>query len=94
MLTIEQLQVHLNLDAGTLQLWIEEGWLLPRRDPDFAFSEGDVARAQLILDLKREMGVNDEGIGIILSLVDQMHGLRRVLRELMQASQEAGLPRS
>ena len=94
MLTIEQLQVHLNLDAGTLQLWIEEGWLLPRRAPDLAFSEGDVARAQLILDLKREMGVNDEGIGIILSLVDQMHGLRRVLRELMQASQEAGMPRS
>ena len=94
MLTIEQLQVHLNLDVGTLQLWIEEGWLLPRRAPDLAFSEGDVARAQLILDLKREMGVNDEGIGIILSLVDQMHGLRRVLRELMQVSQEAGMPRS
>jgi chaperone modulatory protein CbpM len=68
--------------------------LLPRRGPDFAFSECDVARAQLILDLKREMGVNDEGIGIILSLVDQMHGLRRVLRELMQASQEAGMPHS
>jgi chaperone modulatory protein CbpM len=93
MLTIEQLQVHLNLDAGTLQLWIEEGWLLPRRDPDLTFSEGDVARAQLILDLKCEMGVNDEGIGIILSLVDQTHGLRRVLRELLQASQEAGMPR-
>jgi chaperone modulatory protein CbpM len=39
------------------------------------------------------MGVNDEGIGIILSLVDQTHGLRRVLRELLQASQEAGMPR-
>jgi chaperone modulatory protein CbpM len=86
MLTIEQLQVRLDLEAGTLHLWIEEGWLLPRRNPDLAFSEGDVARAQLILDLKREMGVNDEGIGIILSLVDQMHGLRRVLRELLQAS--------
>ncbi len=94
MLTIEQLQVHLSLDAGTLQLWIDEGWLIPQRDPDLAFSEGNVARAQLILDLKREMGVNDEGIGIILSLIDQMHGLRRVLRELMQANQEARLPRS
>lgn len=94
MLTVEQLQVRLDLDAGTLDPWIDEGWLLPRRDPDLAFSERDVARAQLILDLKREMGVNDEGIGIILSLVDQMHGLRRVLRELMQASHEAGMPRS
>jgi chaperone modulatory protein CbpM len=67
---------------------------LPRRDPDLAFTEGDVARAQLILDLKREMGVNDEGIGIILSLVDQMHGLRRVLRELMQTNGEDGMPQS
>ena len=91
MLTIEQLQVRLDLEAGTLHLWIEEGWLLPRRNPDLAFSEGDVARAQLILDLKREMGVNDEGIGIILSLVDQMHGLRRVLRELLQASHGDGM---
>jgi chaperone modulatory protein CbpM len=92
--TVEQLQVRLGLDAGTLHLWIEEGWLVPQRDPNLAFSERDVARAQLILDLKREMGVNDEGIGIILSLVDQMHGLRRVLRELMQASHEAGMPQS
>ena len=91
MLTVEQLQVRLGLDVGTLHLWIEEGWLLPRRNPDLAFSEGDVARAQLILDLKREMGVNDEGIGIILSLVDQMHGLRRVLRELLQASHGDGM---
>ena len=92
MLTVEQLQLRLGLDAGTLHLWIEEGWLLPRRNPDLAFSEGDVARAQLILDLKREMGVNDEGIGIILSLVDQMHGLRRVLRELLQSSRGDGMP--
>jgi chaperone modulatory protein CbpM len=92
MLTVEQLQVRLGLDAGTLHLWIEEGWLLPRRNPDLAFSEGDVARVQLILDLKREMGVNDEGIGIILSLVDQMHGLRRVLRELLQSSRGDGMP--
>jgi chaperone modulatory protein CbpM len=92
MLTVEQLQVRLGLDVGTLHLWIEEGWLLPRRNPDLAFSEGDVARAQLILDLKREMGVNDEGIGIILSLVDQMHGLRKVLRELLQSSRGDGMP--
>ena len=94
MLTVEQLQVRLGLDAGTLHLWIEEGWLVPQRDPDLAFSERDVARAQLILDLRREMGVNDQGISIILSLVDQMHGLRRVLRELMRASHEAGMPQS
>jgi hypothetical protein len=38
-----------------------------------------VARAQLIRDLKDDLGVNDEGVGVILNLVDQVHGLRRVL---------------
>jgi hypothetical protein len=28
--------------------------------------------------------VNDQGIGVILSLVDQMHGLRRTLADLMR----------
>ena len=42
----------------------------------------DVARAQLIRDLTGAMGVNSEGVGIILSLLDQIHGLRRTLRRM------------
>ena len=30
-----------------------------------------------------DLGVNDEGIAVILDLVDQLHGLRRTLRELL-----------
>ena len=48
-------------------------------EPDVTFTEADVARAQLILDLKKDLGVNDEGIGVILNLLDQMHSLRRAL---------------
>jgi chaperone modulatory protein CbpM len=29
------------------------------------------------------MGVNDEGIGIILDLIDQVHGLRSILQALV-----------
>jgi chaperone modulatory protein CbpM len=36
----------------------------------------------LIRDLQ-DLGVNDDGIPIILDLVDQVHGLRYVLRELL-----------
>ena len=32
----------------------------------------------------RGMGVNNEGIPIILDLVDQLHGLRRALRALTE----------
>jgi chaperone modulatory protein CbpM len=86
MLTLEQLQVRLGVDVSMVQVWIEEGWLVPQRDQaGFAFTELDVARARLIRDLKDEIGVNDEGIGVILDLIDQVHGLRRVLRELLQA---------
>ena len=63
------------LDQHTLDIWIEEEWLVPERaDAELAFSETDVARAQLISDLIAEMGVNSEGVGVILHLLDQMHG--------------------
>jgi chaperone modulatory protein CbpM len=43
----------------------------------------DLARVALIRDLKDNMGVNEEGLGVILHLLDQMHGLRRALAELL-----------
>jgi len=36
----------------------------------------------LIRDLKADFGVNDEGVDVILHLVDQLHGLRRALEQL------------
>jgi DnaJ-class molecular chaperone len=49
------------------------------------YSEIDLARAHLIKDLN-DLGVNDAGVPVILDLVDQLHGLRRVLRELLSAA--------
>jgi chaperone modulatory protein CbpM len=46
-----------------------------------------VARAQLIQDLREEMGVNDEGVALILQLIDQIHGLRRALRGVRPVSE-------
>jgi chaperone modulatory protein CbpM len=45
----------------------------------------DIARARLIRDLTHDLGVNDEGVAIILDLIDQMHGLRHTLREVLRA---------
>ena len=73
---------HAHLDAAVVQRWVASGWLEPQRSgDDDGFSEVDIARAHLICDLQR-MGVNDEGVPVILDLIDQLHGLRRVLREL------------
>jgi chaperone modulatory protein CbpM len=59
---------------------------MPRLDRGaWHFSEIDLARVQLIVDLKEDMGVNDEGVPIILDLVDQINGLRRLLNEFLPA---------
>lgn len=72
------------LDQETLEVCISEEWLLPNEaSGEPAFSEIDLARAQLIRDLKQDMGVNDQGIGIILNLLDQMHSLRKAMAETL-----------
>jgi chaperone modulatory protein CbpM len=71
------------LEVQTLNLWLEQRWLIP--DQTFGgmnFSDVDLARARLIRDLKTGFGVNDEGIDVILHLLDQLHGLRRALDQL------------
>jgi len=75
---------RVHIDQTTLDVWLGEQWLLPSRSmTDMEFSDIDLARATFILDLQRDLGVNAEGIGIILDLVDQMHGLRRALGALL-----------
>ena len=79
------------LDQATLTIWIEEAWLAPEeRDGERVFEEIDVARARLILDLQQNMGVNDPGVGVILHLLDQVHGLRSALGELLGTIHEEG----
>jgi chaperone modulatory protein CbpM len=74
------------LDADALEAWIAAGWLRPqRRAGARCFIEMDVARAQLIRTLKTDLGINDEGVDVTLNLIDQLYGLRRVLRELILA---------
>ena len=81
------------LDQETLDVWIKEEWLIPRgTGTELMFSEIDLARAELILDLKRDMGVNDEGVGVILNLVDQVHGLRNALADVVRSMRERSRP--
>ena len=73
------------LQVQTLELWLEQRWLIPdRTSGEMNFSDMDVGRARLIQDLKTDFGVNDEGIDVILHLLDQLHGLRRALDQLQK----------
>lgn len=80
-MTEEEFIAIIRVDRNTLTVWVESGWLQPRgRAPERVFSEIDMARAQLIADLMGPMGVNAEGVDIILDLVDQVHGLRMAMQ--------------
>ncbi|HEX8373610.1 MAG TPA: chaperone modulator CbpM [Geminicoccaceae bacterium] len=86
MIGVQEFQVRARIGGETLRAWVEASWLIPsREEPEPAFSEADVARARLIRDLTEDLGVNEDGVGVILDLVDQIHGLRRTLGDLVQA---------
>jgi chaperone modulatory protein CbpM len=81
------------LDQETLEVWIEEEWLVPSETTgEPAFSEADLARAKLIRDLTHDMGVNNEGVGVILNLLDQVHGLRKAMADMLPAMRELPIP--
>jgi chaperone modulatory protein CbpM len=91
MFEIHEFLLRARLDAVSLDAWIEAGWLAPKQaSPEPAFSDLDLARVCLIRDLREGMGVNDEGIAIVLDLLDQLHGFRQALHRVSSALQ--GLP--
>ncbi|EDP64515.1 hypothetical protein BAL199_27196 [alpha proteobacterium BAL199] len=72
-----------------LRICIEQEWVRPARsDRGHAFDALDVARLRLIAELTEDLQVNDDAVPIILSLVDQVHGLKRRLRLLDEAVAE------
>ena len=69
-----------------LRAWVRHGWIRPaQQDEGPVFDEQDVARIRLICDLRREMSLPTDAVPTILSLIDQVHGLRRELQCLAQA---------
>ncbi|MEM8744140.1 MAG: chaperone modulator CbpM [Pseudomonadota bacterium] len=69
-----------------LQTWVQRGWIMPAASSEgVRFSEVDVARCDLIRQLRDDMGVENESVEIVLSLLDQVYGLRRELRAVMRA---------
>jgi len=86
MIRVSAFCATLSIDEETLEVWTASGWLLPVEEAgEPAFTEADLARARFIVALRTDMGVNDAGIGLILDLVDQIHGLRGTVADLMEA---------
>jgi chaperone modulatory protein CbpM len=93
MITEREFLERARLDRATLSIWIEEEWIVPGRTAqELAFTELDLARAGLIRDLRENMGVNDEGLGLVLHLLDQVHGLRRALADALGSARARETP--
>jgi chaperone modulatory protein CbpM len=91
MITEREFLERAHIDGATLEVWVRESWICPDCSaPERGYTEMDLARANLIHDLKDNMGVNDEGLDVILHLIDQMHGLRRALADALASLRERG----
>ncbi|ACP21547.1 conserved hypothetical protein (plasmid) [Sinorhizobium fredii NGR234] len=76
----------LRIDMERLQVFIDRGWISPAMPEGRPmFRDVDLARAALIADLANEMGVNDEGVDLVLDLLDQLYSLRFAFSNLIDA---------
>ena len=74
---------RVNIDEDTLEIWLSEQWLIPIHEAEQeSFTDADVTRAFLILELERNFGVNQSGIGVVLHLLDQLHSARASLMKV------------
>lgn len=79
-----EFRVRLKIEGSVLDVWVHQGWVVPRSlEGRRHFRDADVARGQLILDMIDQMGVNDAGVDVAMGLLDQVHSLRRAMRDLV-----------
>lgn len=70
----------------TLRLYERVGLLKPSRSQGNTrlYTDGDLERLDIILNLSRDMGVNLAGIEIILNMRDKMGEMQRQMENFMQ----------
>jgi chaperone modulatory protein CbpM len=87
MIALEDLlQRFAGLDRGDLMRWVENRLVLPeQRERTWIFHEVDIARIELILEIRREFAIEEDALQLVLGLLDQVYGLRRQLRRMCDA---------
>ena len=87
MISLEDLlRRHTTLDRREVVAWVENRWVLPERhDKTWIFHDVDVARVELILEIRQEFAIEDEALSLVLGLLDQVYDLRRQLGRLCDA---------
>jgi chaperone modulatory protein CbpM len=82
-MNLDEFLANAQIERVAMQRWFEMQWIVtPEAAMPREISDIDAARALLIHELTSDFGVNDEGVDIVLHLLDQLHGLRQVLIDL------------
>lgn len=77
------------LTVTRLRAFVAAHCLSPdERDGRLAFDEADLARARLLAELVRDFDLDEDAAAVVVSLIDQIHGLRERLRALGAALAE------
>jgi MerR family transcriptional regulator, heat shock protein HspR len=82
-LTLEALATACNLHPDVVERYVEIGLVEPRRvEAERVFGYGEVLRVRSIQRLRRELGVNLNGVAVILDLTDRIRALQREIEDL------------
>lgn len=75
-----------NVHQQTLRLYEREGLLKPARSDGNTrlYSERDLERLEMILNLSRDMGVNLAGVDIILNLRQKIEQMQQQINEMVK----------
>lgn len=75
-----------DLTPTRLVAYIEAELVIPlQTDEGRMFRQMDMARLELLCDLSVQLGLEEDALGVILSLIDQLHGVRHELRCVLGA---------
>ncbi|MCB1341862.1 MAG: MerR family transcriptional regulator [Pseudooceanicola sp.] len=74
------------LTVRDLRDWVEAGWVLPAQgSAGPVYDDLDVARLELICELRKDLSMPVDAMPVVLSLLDRLHATRRQLRTLSLA---------
>src|SRR5215475_12436137 len=88
----EQYQLH----PQTLRLYEREGLLKPSRSEGNTrlYTQDDIERLELILNLTRELGVNLAGVEVVLNMRQRMEEMQREMQEFIEYIEQEFVNRS
>ncbi|MCU4652677.1 chaperone modulator CbpM [Roseibacterium sp. SDUM158016] len=74
------------LTRTQLYQFVDSDLVRPQRDAGrYVFRHVDIARLELLCDLSQDLDLDETALGVVISLIDQLHAARQELAAVAQA---------